>query len=70
MNHVPGLPELKEDIVAATSPLQVHDSLRLLAKMLVAAARKPVPSGPSGLAGIPKKQLDVSADSELVSKAS
>ena len=69
LNHVPDLPELKEGIVVATPPILINDSLRLLAEMLVAPARESAPNGPLSPPEMPKKQLDVSADSELVSKA-
>ena len=61
---------MMESSIPSLSAHFIEDSLRVLAKMLVAAARKAPPNGPLSPPEIPKKELDVSADSELVSKAS
>ena len=61
---------MMESSIPSHSAHLIENSLRLLAKMLVAAARNPAPNGPLSPAEMPNKQLDVSAESELMSKAS
>ena len=62
------LPVLEEECIYSPSGRVVDDALRLLARMLVAAARQGPINGDLRRASIPQNQLDVSAGAEVMSK--
>ncbi len=61
-------PVLEEECISSPSGRVVDDALRLLARMLVAAAQKAPPSGHLGRPADGRNQLDVAPDAEVVCK--